>query len=168
MADPIFVDRVVEALRRQWDPTNYPGTYAGDVPAIIARDDTTSHSYEGRRVAYDLTDNNAVVVDATPTRQQTPIGTEFDYRYEDGVGIEVVGVHTDQYGHLAGSDEFRALYQEVRRVLHADRVFPFGDEPDDQATVQLTVDDETNLSSRYQDLYAYDLTASLRGFEELP
>jgi len=168
MADPAFVDAVVEGLRRRWDPTNYPGSYAGDVPAIVDAEDTTSHEFSGRQVAYDLTRNNAVVVDATPTRQQTPVGTEFDYRYEDGVGIEVVGLHTDEYGHLSGSAEFRALYQEARRVLHADRKFPFPDEPDDQASIQLTLPDETNLSHRYQDRFVYDITASVRGYEELP
>ncbi|WP_435175651.1 hypothetical protein [Halorussus sp. AFM4] len=182
MADPRYVDLVLNWLESNWDSSNYPGTdsngdLTGKVPAFVDKDDTTSTSeYSGRKVAFDLSKNNAVIVSSSPDRTQEPIGSSFDYRFEDGVSIRVVAAHESEVAFpgddgtpagVAGSDEFRQLYQEVRRVLHADRVWPNPNQSGSQHAYTLRIPDETNLSSRYQNLYEYDITVLVRGHEEL-
>jgi hypothetical protein len=165
--DHRYVELVTGWLETEWNPANYPGTYGGDVPTIIDGDDSASQSFEGREVAYDLSKNNAVVVSSTPTRQNDSIGTEFDYRFEDGVAIEAVGLHADEWGHVTGSAEFRALYQEVRRIVHNHRVWPDRNPGGSQHSDKLYLADESNNSSQYGDLYVWNATAATRGFEEL-
>lgn len=170
MADPQLVDDVVDWLNSRWDTSNYPGGYDGDPPAIVAKDDGESQEWGGRKVSYDLSKNNAVVVGSSPDRTQEPIGTEFDYRFEDGVSIRVVAMPAAEvdFGDGVGVTdklEFRALYQEVRRILHTEQTFPaFNDGNDD---LSLYIPDETNLSGQFGDLYEYDITVLVDGFEEI-
>lgn len=168
MADHRFVELVLDWLEAGWNESNYPGDYNSQVPAFVDKDDGTSNSYEGREVAYDLSQNNAIIVGSTPDRTQEPIGTEFDYRFDDGASIRVVGVHTNEWGHISGSDEFRALYREARRVLHNERVWPDRNAAGDQHSHSMRIPDETNLSGNYADFYEYDITAMFSGYEELP
>jgi len=176
MADHHFVELAVNWLNNEWDTANYPGSYSGSTPAIVDGDDAESTSWNGRKVAYDLSKNNAVIVSSSPARQQDIIGTEFDYRFDDGVSIRVVAAHDDQVNYpndsdspgVTGSAEFRALYQEVRRILHNHWKWPDRNQSGDQHTDTLWIEDETNLSPQYKDLFEYDITASVRGFEELP
>lgn len=168
MADHRYVEDVVGWLNSEWDTTNYPDTFSGSKPAIIDGDDAESQSFNGRQVAFDLTENNAVEVTSTPTRQQRMIGTDYDYQFDDGVSVRVIGVHDDEWGHISGSDEFRALYQEVRRILHTHRNWPDRNTTGDQHTDTLWLADETNLSPQYKDLFEYNITALVRGIEELP
>lgn len=183
MADPRYVDLVLDWLEANWNSSNYPGTDGdgggldGLIPAFVDKDDTTSTSeFEGRKFSYDLSKNNAVIVSSSPDRTQQAMGTEFDYRFEDGVSVRVVAAHesvvsfpgdTSTPAGVFGKDEFRKLYQEVRRVLHADRVWPDRNQSGSQHTHTLLIPDETNLSSRYQNLYEYDITVLVRGYEEL-
>lgn len=172
MADHKYVDLVIDWLEAEWDSSNYPGSYAGQEPAIIDGDDAESQEILGRQVMADLEKHNAVIVSSSPTRTQEAIGTEFDYRFEDGVSIEVAAAHADtvDYGGgvgVEGSAEFRALYQEVRRILHGHRTWPDANASGDVHTHTLAIFDESNLSSNYMDLYRYDITATVRGYEEL-
>lgn len=179
MADHRFVELVLEWLRDEWDSSNYPGTGGdgggldGKVPAFVDADDGTSESYNGREVMYDLAKNNAVTVSSSPNRTQEAIGTEFDYSFEGAVEIRAVAAHSDEVDFGAGigvdgSADFRTLYQEVRRVIHNHRTFPDPNLSGDQHTHTLAIFDESNLSSQWGDLYEYSITATVRGFEELP
>jgi len=184
MADHRYVDLVLGWLESNWNSSNYPGSGGdgggldGEVPAFVDGDDTTSASeWSGRKVAFDLAKNNAVIVNSSPDRTQDPIGTEFNYRVEDGVSVRVVAAHESEVAYpgddatpagVSGSDEFRRLYQEVRRILHSDRAWPDRNQSGSQHTYQLHVPDETNLSPRYQNLYEYDLTVHLKAYEDLP
>jgi len=175
MADHRFVELVIDWLESNWNSSNYPGGYDGAVPAIVDKDDGESQEFAGREVAYDLSDNNAVIVGSSPDRTQDPIGTEFDYAFEDGVSVKVVAAHESEVAYpgedsspgVSGSDEFRALYQEVRRILHDDRVWPDRNQSAASTPIRSSFPIETNLSSQYQNLYEYDITALVRGHEEL-
>lgn len=171
MADPQLVDDVVGWLNDRWDETNYPGSqYDGDPPTIIDKDNGESQEWGGREVHYDLSKNNAVIVGSSPDRTQTAIGTGYKYDYEDGVSIRVAAMPAAKvdYGGgvgVVGKLEFRALYQEVRRILHTEKTFPaFSTDTDD---LDLHIPDESNLSGAYGDLYEYDITVLVRGYEDL-
>lgn len=169
MADHHFVELAEGWLNNNWDTSNYPGgSFSGSQPAIVDGDNADSQDFNGRQVKYDLTKNNAVVLKSTPDRTQEIIGTEFDYRFDDGISIEVAGLYDgDEYGHITSAAEFRALYQEVRRVLHAQRDWPDRNQSGSQHTDTLWIADESNLSDNYHDLFLYDMTVLFRGFEEL-
>jgi hypothetical protein len=178
MADHYYVELVIDWLESNWDSSNYPGTGGdggglnGKVPAIVDGDDNESQEFAGRKVAYDLSKNNAIEVSSSPDRQQTPAGTEYNYRYEDGVSIRVVAMHADVVDHgagigVSGSSDFRALYQEVRRLLHANRSYPDPNPDGRQHALTLEILDESNLSSNYTDFYEYRFTATFRGREDL-
>jgi len=176
MADHKYVDLVTGWLETEWDDTNYPGGYTGSTPAIVDQDDTDSKEFSGREVAYELADNNAVIVGSGPDRTQELIGTNPDYRFEDGVEIRVVAAHESEVAYpeetsspgVSGSAEVRALYQEVRRILHTHTSWPDRNQSGSQHTHTLAIFDETNLSSQFADLYEYSITATVRGHEELP
>jgi hypothetical protein len=165
MADHHYVELVVGWLENEWDTTNYPGSFDGSAPTIIDADDAESQSFGGRELHYDLAKNNAVEVSSTPNRTNELLGTEPDYRFEDGVAIEVAGLHDSEFGHISGSDEFRTLHQEVRRILHNHIQGP--DRGGTQDAHTLAIFDESNLTNQYGDLYLYDITATVRGYEEL-
>ena len=190
MADPQLVADVVEWLTDQWDLSNYPGygdaglygaglygdglygtgtedDLEGQMPAIINGDDAESVDFKSRKLKFDPRRNNAVIVNSSPNRQQEAVGTEFDYRFTDGVSIRIAGLHESKHGHLSGSLEFRALVAEVRRIIHSNRTYPaIGGA--NQHGLDARIEDETNLSSQYRDWHEYDMTVLVRGHEALP
>lgn len=170
MADHQYVELVIGWLEDEWNSSNYPGSGGdggglnGKIPAFVDGDDGESESYEGREVFYDLQKNNAIVVDSSPNRSNSPIGSEYNYSFEDAVAIEVAGF-AGSYGHCDDAEEFQALLDELRRVINANREWP---DPDgDQVAYSLGIFDESNLSSQYGDLLLAELTATLEGFEIL-
>jgi hypothetical protein len=165
MADHKYVQLALEWLRNEWSSTNYPGG-DGQVPAFVDGDDGSAETYEGRKIKYDLKDNNAVIVSSSPDRQQTPTGDAWGYRYEDAIAITVAGLHTDKFGHITDPSDFRALYQETRRVINDHQEYP-DPEPDHGYALGLGIFDESNLSSRYLDLFEYSITATVNGYEQL-
>jgi hypothetical protein len=170
MADHKYVELVIDWLESEWDETNYPGPHTGGTPTIIDADDAESQDFEGRKVHFDLSRNNAIEVSSSPNRTNEMIGTNPDYRFEDGVSIQIHAAHSDavDFGHgvgVEGSAEFRALYQEVRRILHNHVEAP--DRGGTQDAHTLAIFDESNLSGNYNDLYTYDITATIRGYEGL-
>ena len=189
MADHRLVDAVIGWLRDNWDESNYPGTEGsgtsgaglygeglysghgepiGELPAFIDGDNSTSEEFEGRRVKFDPERTNAIVVSSSPNRIQEPVGTEFDYRFEDGVSIRIAGLERGRhFGHLSSAMEFQQLVGEVRRVIHDHRTLPDLDIPN-TGGLDARIEDETNLSSQYRDWYEYDMTVVIRGFESLP
>jgi len=173
MADPQLVEDVVDWLNARWDSSNYPGSnYSGDPPAIISKDDGESQEWGGRKVSYDLSKNNAVEVSSSPDRLNEPIGTELDYDFEDGVSIRILAmpsVVVDHGGGVGVEDEleFRVLVQEVRRIIHTEREYPGFNTGSSQTDLALHIDDESNLSGQYGDLYEYDITVITQGYESL-
>lgn len=170
MADHQYVEKVLTWLEDEWNSSNYPGSGGdgggldGKVPAFVDGDDGESESYEGREIMFDLQQNNAVVVDSSPNRSNSPVGSEYNYQFEDGVAIEVAGF-AGSYGHCDDATEFQTLLDELRRVINANRVWP--DPNGSQVAYHLGIFDESNLSSQYGDLLLAELTVTLEGYEIL-
>jgi len=150
-----------------WDTSNYDPQ-----PALVNGNDSTfyaspppGYTAGDRTQDFDFTHGNLITVDNGPDRQQTPIGTEYDYDVEDGVTVVIQGAHESQHGHIADHDDFRTLVDEARRLIQADRRFPVSG--DGEAYVSLQVDLESDNSHEYRDFYEYTFDVTFDGYEEL-
>ncbi|MEF8881982.1 MAG: hypothetical protein V5A34_05595 [Halapricum sp.] len=95
-----------------------------DTDGMVSTIDTAAgtRTDQQRRYDPDLADVNIVTVDANPDRQPEPIGTEYDLRVTDAVGILIEGLHADQGGEIDGPTAFRSLRRHIiRECLLAER-----------------------------------------------
>lgn len=185
MANHDLVNLVISFLATNWNPDNYPGTYSGETPFLVDRDDATVYeitetgtsevgdatvgvTLDGRRVSVDLTRRNAIAVDSSPTASKTPIGTEYDYDVEDGAHVRVEGVHESEFGHCEDVEEFEALYEEARRAVLVERVWPYRNPDGSHHYHTLLTANEANDSVAGADYYRWDADVLFRGIEELP
>lgn len=175
-----LVGWTLEALSVNWNDDNYDPQ-----PLLINRDDveifeestiedatidgsTVGLTSDGRSIKVDLTVNNAISVGSSPDRQNTAIGTEYDHRFIDGVSIQVEGAHTSEWGHLDDGDEFQALYQETRRALAVERVWPIRNLDGDEHYHSLFLENEVNESANNGAYYNYQFDCMFHGYEDLP
>lgn len=159
MADHLLVEQVISYLSG-WNQTNAPQ------PVFIDRDDSESAAFNGRRVAFDLTESHVASVASTPDRQVTPIGTEYDHRVEDGVNVRLEGAHVDQYGTISGATDWQAIVDEALRLVLRERTtYPTVNGVDYHTVV---IESQQNLSANYKDYFRYDFDVIFRGYETLP
>jgi hypothetical protein len=168
MADHTLVELALDWLDSNWNTANYPGAYSGDRPALIDQDDTTGDTYNGRKVTFDLTKNNAVTVGSGPERQTTPQGTEYDFDVEDGVSVTVEGAHEDEFGHISDATEFQALVDEVQRALLVERTWPYRNASGDVHYCHLSLGPEMSMTTDEQDYFGRQFDLLYHGWEELP
>jgi len=150
-----------------WDTNNY-----SPKPALINKNDAAfyanapgNYSAGDRTKDFDHTQASIIKVGNGPDRQQTPIGTEYDYDVEDAVGVTIQAVHEDEHGDIADHAEFLSLVDEARRLIQADREFPL--DQGDEYYPSLQVDLESDNSDEYMDFYEYTFDVTFDGYEEL-
>jgi hypothetical protein len=160
VADHALVEQVLTWLDSNWSSTNAPK------PVLIDRDDAESASFAGRRVAYDLTDDNVISVGASPDRLTQPVGTEYDHRVEDGANLRIEAAHADEYGEVTGADEFQSIVDEARRAILTERTSQPTAGGTDYHTV--LVDGGRNRAPSAKDYYRYDFDVLFVGYEDLP
>ena len=172
MADHELVDITIGFLRDNWgygaSPYGYGSYGSVPQPVIIDRDDAESQDFLGRKVQWDLADDNAISVSASPDRVTEPMGTGYNYKVEDGVNIRIEAAHEDHWGHVADADEFEALVGTAEAAILVEREFPYPN-PDGKAHYHtLVTRNATNRSSDEKDYFRYDFDVFFRGYEELP
>jgi len=121
-----------------------------------------------RDLDIDLQRTAAVTVSATPDRDDTPIGTEYDLRVVDGVEVLIEALHADKYGQIEDPDEFKRLKDEIRRAILTDRTNPPSNnltDTDYHSVVPVSASEPPEASSR--DYFAYTFELEFRGFQEL-
>jgi hypothetical protein len=167
MADHLLVETVLNWLGN-WDGTNAPQ------PTLIDRDDAESTSFAGRRVAWDLTEDNVLSVASTPERQTEAIGTEYDHRVEDAVSVRIEAAHQDAADFpgdsiaagVSDSVAFQAIVDEAKRTILTERTsFPSANGVDYHTVL---LEGEQNLAAEQKDYYRYDFDVVFRGYETLP
>ncbi|MEF8887336.1 MAG: hypothetical protein V5A30_05970 [Haloarculaceae archaeon] len=167
MADHSLVETVLNWLGN-WDETNAPQ------PVLIDRDDAESTSFAGRRVSWDLTEDNVLSVASTPERQTEAIGTEYDHRVEDAVSVRIEAAHEDAADFpgdsisagVSDSAAFQAIVDEAKRTILAERTSYPTVNGVDYHTVLL--EGQQNLAAEHKDYYRYDVDVVFRGYETLP
>jgi hypothetical protein len=164
MPRPDFVEWALGRLSAEWDTDNYRPQ-----PVLVDQRDTARDSDGVRAEAGDLAANSIVSVGSQPAVTNTPVGTEFDLRYLDGINVRVEAVHEseafpDEAGGVAGAGEFSALVSEVRRVINASRVRPTSD----PRVFHAVIAEENDRSVSERDYFRTDLTVEFRGHKELP
>jgi hypothetical protein len=164
MPRPDFVKWALGRLSAEWDTDSYRPR-----PVLIDQRDTARDSDGVRAEGGDLAANSIVSVGSQPTVTNTPVGTEFDLRYLDGINVRIEGVHEseafpDEAGGVAGAAEFGALVNEVRRVINANRIRPTSD----PRVFRAVIAEENDRSVGERDYFRVDLTVNFRGHEELP
>ena len=167
MADHQLVEQVISWLGN-WDQNNV------QQPVFVDRDDAESASFNGRRVSFDLTEDNVISVASTPERITTPIGTEYDHRVEDGVNVRIEAAHADAADFPGGSVTagvrdsvtFQAIVDEAKRVILAERTsYPTVNDVDYHT---VAINNESNRAARAKDYFRYDFDVIFRGYETLP
>lgn len=161
MALPDFVQEVLDYLDTNWNTSNFDPQ-----PTLVDGDEMRLYS-GGRARSLDVVNENIVTVDSQPTGENTPVGTEFDYRVRRGVTVQIEGYHQDSGGQITDKDGFDSLVTETRRAILVERTFP-GVTTDYQLT-DLSVEDENDLSPDGKaDYFRYTFDVWFEGYEELP
>jgi hypothetical protein len=172
MADHALVTWTLDRLTENYDP----GNVATSTPVLV--DDGTGAVYDldpaadtrsevNSRFDADPQQVNIVTVDPNPNRTEDPIGTEYDLRVKDGVGILVEGLATSEGGEVAGASELGELYGEVRRAVLDERTsYPSVGGVDYHTVVpsQASRTPEGQNSATY---FARTFDLLFRGYEEL-
>jgi len=91
MPRPDFVKWALGRLSAEWDTDSYRPR-----PVLIDQRDTARDSDGVRAEGGDLAANSIVSVGSQPTVTNTPVGTEFDLRYLDGINVRIEGVHESE------------------------------------------------------------------------
>lgn len=104
------------------------------------------------------------------TRDATPIGTEYDHRVQNAVGVRIEGAHVSEYGHIdpTGKDgvPWRQFVQGVRTAITHERTFPDSGAGNTSYT-HLELTNGSDQSSDYSDYFRYDFDVLFVGFEAL-
>jgi len=166
MADHLLVEQVLSWLGN-WNQSNAPQ------PVFVDRDDAESASFNGRRVSFDLTEDNVISVASTPERITTPIGTEYDHRVEDGVNVRVEAAHVDAADFpgdsisagVSGGVAFQSIVDEAKRTVLAERTsYPTVNGVDYHTVV---IENETSDVAQHKDYYRAEFDVIFRGYETL-
>jgi len=158
-----LVEWTIATIAENWDPGNYDPQ-----PELINRDDSELHSSGKRDTTHDLAEANAVGVGYTDADKQVS-GWEYDFDLDDVISIRVEAVHEDEWGHVAGDDDFRRLREEVQRCLYVERQWPIppADGRDDWYRT-LVFRSATPRNAEWADYYRYDFDVGFLGREDLP
>lgn len=177
MSKPDLVSEVLTYLtdgsgaNENWDTGNY-----SPAPILYNARDGVRQDTGDRVKNVDLTENAVITVNASPATRNTPMGAEYDNKFEAGVGVIIEAVHEDIGGNIADDDDFDSLVTEAVRAINAERKSEIT-ASGDHATVGLFIREEHDLShdperaeTRTQRLhyfeYRFDVFAD--GFETLP
>lgn len=131
-------------------------------PIRFNKDDSKRLDTGERTESVDLTEGNVITVGSDPTTGRTPIGTEFEYRTENGVTVLVEGVHEDQRGDIADSNDFGTLIAEVFRALSTEQTHPRPAENEHT----LIVGDLNNLAPNNRNYYGATFDVTARGYSD--
>lgn len=163
MSLPDLVQTTLDFLDTQadggnWDTNNAPH------PTLIDGDEMRFHSDDSRARSPHPRDANLLTVDSTPTTQNEPIGTSFQYRTQAGVRVFLESMHADGGGQVADKDAFDTIVSEARRALMVDRVYPVG------TFTHMIIQDENDRSPEVDpaDYFRYEFDLRYIGFEDLP
>lgn len=159
MTLPDFVQETLDLLDANWDTNNF-----SPKPTLIDGDEMRRNSDDSRAKGITPLEENLVTVDAAPTGQNDPIGTEFDFRIQHGATVYCEAYHTDGGGQIADKDAFNSMVGEARRAILEGREFPVGD------MTHLTIQDENDRSAAEGDAhyFRYEFDCLYTGFETLP
>jgi hypothetical protein len=165
MTRPDFVTFVLGALDTQANGGNWNTDNADHPIRYNRRDgirlDTGAHTPEVSAA------EDAIASVALTGVSRTPIGTEFDYRFEATLSARLEGVHVDERGTVDPDSEtasWPALSNEFERALDTERRFP----TDDREVLSQTVELDNDLSRNLSDHYRADWTVTIDGFEDAP
>jgi hypothetical protein len=171
MADHALVEWTLDTIAAGYTD----GNVATSEPVLVDDEDGTTYEIDNgglsevaQRFSPDPHNVNIVTVDPNPDRQQEPVGTEYDFRIEDAVGLTVEGIDTSEGGEIASPSEFRTLQREVRQTIRAERTsYPTAGGMTYHTVVPGTVQrpPEAKNAAHY---YAVTLDVAFRGFEDLP
>lgn len=171
------VDFVLTAIKDDWPGSE---TTLSDVPLErIDRDnsdlldDTPIHQH-----AVELEEMNYVGA-ASATRDDQPLGTEYDLRTDRSVDVRIEGAHVSEMGAIDPSGsanpdwpttDWDSLTENVRlAILQADnRMFPNVSGRANVGFKDLFVENWDNQASNFGDYYLTTFTVRFSGFENLP
>lgn len=164
MSLPDFTQEVLDYLDTQANSGNWNTTNYSPHPTLVDGDEMRLHS-GGRARSLDVTNQNIITVDSEPTGENTPIGTEYDFRVRRPVSVNIEGYHEDGGGQLTDKDDFNSLVTEARRAILTERSFPVGD------MTHLTIEaenDEAPGPPNDANYFRYTFDVVFEGYEELP
>ena len=157
-----FVQWVLDALDSGWNTSNYYPK-----PILYHDEDKVRQDTGERTPRLELSENNAISVNADPTASNTPVGFEYAHRVRAGVDVVIEGAHEERDGEISDANEFKeGLVGEARRILLAERRYPSGIEDDGVHT--LLLEEENNQSSGSVTYYRMDFAVWFRGYDRLP
>lgn len=118
----------------------------------------------------ELEQSNLVGV-ASQSRENSPLGTDYDVETDIVLSVRVEGLRYDEWGHVDpdGSEGvvFDTLYNDIREAIYAERTYPqHPDFRDGKMELQLTNEDIQD--SEFADYYRREFDVVFRGKEELP
>jgi hypothetical protein len=164
MTRPDFVAATLDILDSNWNTTN------ADPQPILVDDRDRERQDTGERAAtIDLTENAVISVNGPVTVEDTPLGTEYDVDFREGVSVHLEGVHYHERGTVGdgatdAGTAWSDLTAELKRALYADRIRPTSD----PRVRHLVIADESDNSTAGRDLFQLDLTVAFIGRESLP
>jgi len=135
---------------------------------IYRIDDDGTLNELGRRYQPDPKQTNIVTVSPNPDRQETPIGTEYDLRVEDGVGVLVEGELTAEGGEVDDAAAFETFVDAVRAALLVERTAYPSLNGVDYHTIIPETPSQTPESLNSDHYFAYTTNLIFRGYEDLP
>jgi len=118
----------------------------------------------------ELEDSNLVGV-ASQSRENSPLGTNYDVETDIVLSVRVEGLHHSEWGevdpHGQNGVDFDALYHDIRSALYADRTYPQDGEFRD-AKLDIRITNEDIQDSEFGDYYRREFDLVFRGRETLP
>lgn len=149
--------------------SNYPG---GSLPNDLVRrnrDDSVTLDKSNSPVkeeGVELT-NWSVVSVATGSKNRELYGQTPQYRVVTELDVRVEGLDEREHGEISDDDEFKTLVAYVQEAINDEIVYPAvdtGDEDIGRVTyLDLSIENEQNLSADAKDYYRVDFTVRLRG-----
>jgi len=164
MSLPDFVQETIDLLQTQGNGGNWSAANYSPHPTLIDGDEMRLQS-GGRARSVDIVNENVVTVSSSPTGINEPIGTEFDFRVERPVSVEIEGYHQDGGGQITDKDDFDSLVAEARRAILASRTFPTSG---DITNLEITEENDLSPDDGDANYFRYQFDVTYKGYEELP
>ena len=151
-------------------PTDHPlRRIDRDTSTVYEGDQAVGMSGGTHNRTEDLTQSNLVGV-ASQSREDTPLGQEYNVAVDDVLSVRVEGMTHREYGHIdpTGADGvgFDALCNRIRRELYSERTYP--QHPRFRnAKLDLRITNTDYQSSDWSDYYRREFDVVLRAREQL-
>lgn len=177
MAQPApEVDFVLSAIKDDWQGTE---TDIAFVPLERIDRDNTENIDSGERVQSEDLEELNIVSARSASRDDQPMGTEYDLKTERVVGVKVEGMHVSEYGAIDpdnsssvtwNTTNWDDLTTNIRRSIlnQSNREYPAVSNRTNAAFKDLRVENYDDQSSNFGDYYLVAFDVRFTGFETLP